>query len=107
MAIITAKERSKKKTPVDKEGGKNPTWNMALKFTMSEYDLSRPVLHIVLKAKRALGDREIEEVCVPICELFDGWTWAASGSLSGGDDDKRLAMQAQFVSYQVKFCEIL
>jgi len=107
VAMITGQERSKKKTPVDKEGGKNPTWNTALKFTVQEYDLPSAVLHIVLKAERALGDREIGEVRVPLRELLDGWTRAASGSLSGGDDDKRLAPPAQFVSYQVKFCEIV
>jgi len=102
VAVIIGEERSKKKTPVDKEGGKNPTWNATLKFTVQEYDLQRAALHIVLKAERALGDREIGEVRLPIRELFEGWTKGASGSLSGGDDDKRLAPHAQFVSYQVK-----
>ncbi|XP_020254828.1 protein SRC2-like [Asparagus officinalis] len=88
--ISSSDTTSKKKTPVDREGSKNPTWNCELEFNVMEYDVERAVLHVVLKSERALGDRDIGEVIVPVCEL-----------LEGGDFDKKVPA-AQFVSYQVR-----
>lgn len=116
MATISCDTIFKKKTPVDREGSKNPTWNSELKFNVMEYDIERAVLHVILKSERAFGDREIGEVHVPVSELLDGWNQAVAavaggggcggGASSGcsGDFDKKVPA-AQFVSYQVSLSD--
>ncbi|ONK78642.1 uncharacterized protein A4U43_C02F20940 [Asparagus officinalis] len=81
--ISSSDTTSKKKTPVDREGSKNPTWNCELEFNVMEYDVERAVLHVVLKSERALGDRDIGEVIVPVCELLEGWNRAAAAGGGG------------------------
>lgn len=77
------------KTPVDKEGGSNPTWNFTFKCNIDEAaaQQSRLALVFKLKSERVLGDKEIGEVRVPIKELLD----------SPGSGNAK-----QFVSYQVR-----
>jgi hypothetical protein len=81
--------KQKTKTPVDRDGGKNPTWNFPIKFTIPETSLAENHLSLVfkLKCERALGDKDIGEVNVPIKELLD----------SAGD-----GKSMKFVSYQVR-----
>ncbi|CAK7333155.1 unnamed protein product [Dovyalis caffra] len=81
--------KQKAKTPIDRAGGKNPTWNFPKKFTIPEIPLAENRLNLVfkLKCERALGDKDIGEVNVPIKELLD----------SAGD-----GKSMKFVSYQVR-----
>lgn len=83
------KPKQKNKTPVDRAGGKSPTWNFPIKFTIPETSLAENRLSLVckLKCERALGDKDIGEVNVPIKELLD----------SAGD-----GKSMKFVSYQVR-----
>lgn len=79
----------KTRTPVDRDGGTNPTWNFPAKFTIhvGPVQLNRLNLVFKLRCDRALGDKDIGEVNVPIKELLD----------SMGD-----GKSMQFVSYQVR-----
>ncbi|KAL3829368.1 hypothetical protein ACJIZ3_018170 [Penstemon smallii] len=83
--------KQKTKTPVDHDGGSNPTWNFPIKFTVDEKALqqNRLALEFKLICDRALGDKDVGEVHVPIKELLDS-------PAKGGADGKR------FVSYQVR-----
>ncbi|OVA14839.1 C2 calcium-dependent membrane targeting [Macleaya cordata] len=89
VASIGGDARTRQKTPVDKDGGKNPSWNFPMKFTIdvAAAKQNRLILIFQLKAERTLGDREIGEVHVPIKELLD--------NLGDGKSN-------QFVSYQVR-----
>ncbi|GAA0157564.1 hypothetical protein LIER_38479 [Lithospermum erythrorhizon] len=91
VVFISGDSNSKQKfkTPVDKDGGNNPTWNFTVKFTIDEAAAQQNGLSLVLKLKseRVLGDKEIGEVRVPIKELLD-----SPGSVNG----------KQFVSYQIR-----
>ncbi|XP_047311235.1 protein SRC2-like [Impatiens glandulifera] len=76
------------KTPVDREGNTNPNWNSPMNFILDESSVSRNLLSLVFKLRcdRALGDKEIGEVTVPITDL-----------LGHAGEDK-----PQFVTYQVR-----
>ncbi|KAJ4847051.1 hypothetical protein Tsubulata_037443, partial [Turnera subulata] len=64
----------KTKTPVDRDGGSNPTWNHPIKFTIYGGDAAvHRGLSLVFKLRcdRALGDKDVGEVNVPVKELLD------------------------------------
>ncbi|GFP83447.1 hypothetical protein PHJA_000488100 [Phtheirospermum japonicum] len=84
--------KQKTKTPVDHDGNTNPTWNFPMKFTVDEaaLQMNRLTLDFKLICERALGDKDIGEVHVPIKELLD------TPAKATGADGK------QFVSYQVR-----
>ncbi|XP_022749030.1 protein SRC2-like [Durio zibethinus] len=67
------KHRQKMKTPVDKDCGKNPTWNFPVKFTMDESlaKNNEPNLKFRIKCERTLGDKELGQVNIPVKELLD------------------------------------
>ncbi|KAK1291595.1 hypothetical protein QJS10_CPB17g01368 [Acorus calamus] len=92
VVSVSGDPRSKQKTPTDRSGGRNPSWNHTLRFTVDDSPsaVDRLVLHFLLRAERALGDRDIGEVQVPLKELLSD----SSSSASGGS--------AKFVSYQVR-----
>ncbi|KAG8369979.1 hypothetical protein BUALT_Bualt14G0069900 [Buddleja alternifolia] len=83
--------KQKTKTPVDHAGDANPTWNFPMKFTVDEAALqnNRLTLDFKLICERALGDKDVGEVNVPIKELFNS-------PAKGGADGKHI------VSYQVR-----
>ncbi|EEF45519.1 conserved hypothetical protein [Ricinus communis] len=82
--------KQKTKTPVDHDGGINPTWNFPAKFIIIETPAqqNRLNLDIKLRCERALGDKDVGEVHVPIKELLD--------SINGDGNSM------QFVNYQVR-----
>ncbi|KAH6768590.1 hypothetical protein C2S51_013926 [Perilla frutescens var. frutescens] len=84
--------KQKTKTTVNHDDGANPTWSFPMKFTVEEAALqqNRLVLDFKIKCKRALGDRVIGEVHVPVKELLDFPAKGRGGSTRS------------FVSYQVK-----
>lgn len=85
-------ERSnqKFKTHIDHDGDNNPTWNFPIKFTIDDKAAVQNHLRLVfkLRCQRALGDKDIGEVDVPIKELLE-----SSNSTTG---------TKQFVSYQIR-----
>ncbi|CAK9159725.1 unnamed protein product [Ilex paraguariensis] len=82
------KIRQKTKTAVDRNGNTNPTWNIAIKFTVPESTLRQNILSLEFKIRceAMLGDKDVGEVHVPLKELLDS-----------ARDGKQ-----QFVSYQVR-----
>ncbi|XP_073135376.1 protein SRC2-like [Henckelia pumila] len=81
--------KQKTKSTVDHDGDANPTWNFPMKFTVDEAALkqNRLTLDFKLVCERALGDKDVGEVHVPVKELFD--------STAKGEGK-------QILSYQVK-----
>ncbi|KAJ8510875.1 hypothetical protein OPV22_001309 [Ensete ventricosum] len=88
VVSIAGEPRSSQRTPTDKDCGKNPSWNVTLRFSLpADPDAAgRLVLHVLLRSKRALGDRDVGEVDVPLKELQPPSSSSAP----------------QFVSYQVR-----
>ena len=64
----------------------NPTWNATLRFAVPATGAGS--IHVLLRAERALGDRDVGEVHIPLSEL-----------LSGAPDGP---VPAKFVAYQVR-----
>ncbi|XP_074567499.1 protein SRC2-like [Curcuma longa] len=90
IVSLSSDSRARLRTPPDREGGRNPTWNSTLRFTVpDDADLARThFFRILLRTERTLGDRDVGEVRVPLSEL-----------LSGAGDGPR---PVQFLSYQVR-----
>lgn len=90
IAGSSDKDTQKKKTPVAQDGDTCPSWKFPMRFTVDEAAArqNRLTLVFTLRCERALGDKDIGEVHVPIKELLDS---------PAGSDGKQL-----FVSYQVR-----
>lgn len=86
-AGLSSDPRSKKKrTPVDRDGGKNPTWKFSMEFSFPSSGPNNLFLHIQLKCRCLFGHRiVVGEVHIPVNDLL----------LADGKP-------AQFVSYQVR-----
>lgn len=86
------KKKQRTKTPVDHDGDANPTWDFPMKFPVDEAALqqNRLMIDFKLVCQRALGDRVIGEVHVPVKELLD--FPAPKGCAAVGK---------RFISYQV------
>jgi len=76
------------RTAVDRSGNGSPTWNFPVKFTVDESAARSNRLSITfrIRCERALGDKDIGEVHVPLSELI--------GSVEDG--------KLKFVTYQVR-----
>lgn len=87
----------KTKTTVSHGDDANPTWSFPMKFTVEEAALlqNRLILDFKIKCERALGDRLIGEVHVPVKELLDSPLKRRTASAAA-------AACRTFVSYQVK-----
>uniref|UniRef100_A0A2P2NGU7 Uncharacterized protein MANES_15G013300 n=1 Tax=Rhizophora mucronata TaxID=61149 RepID=A0A2P2NGU7_RHIMU len=79
------------KTPIDREGRCNPNWNFPMTFTIHGPLAQQNQLNLVFKMRsdRALGDKDVGLVIVPIKELLDSYC-------------REDAQSMQFVSYQVR-----
>ncbi|EPS60709.1 hypothetical protein M569_14094 [Genlisea aurea] len=79
------------RTPPDRDGDDNPTWDFPIKFAVDEAALQMNALTLVFRliCRRALGDRYVGEVHAPIKELL-------------GAQGKSSADGRVFVSYQVR-----
>lgn len=92
VATLLGDSRTKQtiKTSIDREGGRNPTWNFPIRFTIDSRAAkqNRLVLEIKLRCSRALGDKDIGEVNIPVKELLD----SAHGN----------GQSLQYISYQVR-----
>ncbi|GJN16827.1 hypothetical protein PR202_gb03850 [Eleusine coracana subsp. coracana] len=86
VVSLSGDPRSRQRIQADRTGGRNPTWNATLRFTVPASGAGS--LHVLLRAERALGDRDVGEVHIPLSEL-----------LSGATDSP---VPAKFVAYQVR-----
>lgn len=73
VVSLSGDPRTAQKTPVDKDGGTSPKWNFHMKFAVDDAlaQQNRIGLSFKLRSDRALGDRDIGEVYVPMKELLD------------------------------------
>lgn len=86
LVSLSGDPRSRQRVAPDRAGGRNPTWNATLRFTVPASAAGS--LHVLLRAERALGDRDVGEVHIPLSEL-----------LSGAPDGP---VPIKFVAYQVR-----
>ncbi|KAF3790351.1 SRC2 protein [Nymphaea thermarum] len=88
VAWLSNDPRQKQKTNVSHDGGKNPSWNFTVRFNIDESAARNGglIIQILLRCEKALGDKDVGEVAVPVKELLE----------------KVDSKTAQFVSYQVR-----
>ncbi|KAJ0976214.1 hypothetical protein J5N97_018179 [Dioscorea zingiberensis] len=87
IVSIDGDSRTAQRTTADQNGGTNPSWNATVRVPVPADDPSRHVVHVILRTERALGDRDVGEVHIPLKEFF---------SCSGDANNPR------FISYQVR-----
>ncbi|CAL9094330.1 unnamed protein product [Musa textilis] len=90
VVCLSGDPRTRQSTPPDREGGCNPSWKSTFRLTVpTDANLARVhFLQILLRTERALGDRDVGDVRIPLTELIS----------RNGDDPQPV----QFVSYQVR-----
>jgi len=77
------------RTYADREGGRNPMWHAPLRFTIPPAADPRGLaLHVLLRAERAFGDRDVGEVFVPVQDL-------AVAEPGGGGEQRHLSYQVR------------
>ncbi|KAE8774777.1 protein SRC2-like [Hordeum vulgare] len=84
VVSLSGDPRSRQRVATDRSGGRNPTWNATVRFAVPANAASS--VHVLLRAERALGDRDVGEVHIPLSELLSG---APDGSVP-----------VKFVAYQ-------
>uniref|UniRef100_A0A0D9X2R6 C2 domain-containing protein n=1 Tax=Leersia perrieri TaxID=77586 RepID=A0A0D9X2R6_9ORYZ len=94
VATISGDPLTSQSTPPDPYGGRHPSWNATLHFTVPAGAGAGGCLHVLLRAERALGDRDIGEVIVPLSEILSGG--------GGGPYVDMGPRPPQFASYQVR-----
>ncbi|KAL6653082.1 hypothetical protein ACP70R_012007 [Stipagrostis hirtigluma subsp. patula] len=72
VVTISGDQLTRQCTAPDPYGGRNPTWNAALRFAVppTAAAAAGACLHVLLRAERALGDRDVGEVIVPLADLL-------------------------------------
>jgi hypothetical protein len=59
------------RTHSDRHGGRSPMWHAPLRFPIpTAADPRGLALHVLLRAERSFGDRDVGEVVVPVQDLF-------------------------------------
>ncbi|KAL1220164.1 SRC2-like protein [Cardamine amara subsp. amara] len=91
-----SQKNHKEKTPIDRTGESEPTWNHAVKFSVNQRLAREGRLTLVVKlvCDRIFGDKDLGEVQVPILELL-----CSSPSFNGNGNGQGTM---RFVTYQVR-----
>lgn len=72
VATISGDPMTRQCTPPDPYGGRHPTWNTTLRFSVPPTAAAGAsgCLHVLLRTERSLGDRDVGEVVVPLTEIL-------------------------------------
>ncbi|XP_020183923.1 protein SRC2 homolog [Aegilops tauschii subsp. strangulata] len=72
VATISGDPMTRQCTPPDPYGGRHPTWNTTLRFTVPPTAAAGAsgCLHVLLRTERSLGDRDVGEVVVPLTDIL-------------------------------------
>ncbi|XP_010504403.1 PREDICTED: protein SRC2-like [Camelina sativa] len=93
-----SRKNEKEKTPIDRTGESEPTWNHAVKFSVDQRLAYEGRLTLVVKLvcdRGIFGDKDLGEVEVPVLELLHGSTPSPSLNRNGQG-------MMRFVTYQVR-----
>ncbi|KAJ1269951.1 hypothetical protein BS78_06G017500 [Paspalum vaginatum] len=72
VATISGDPLTRQCTAPDPHGGRHPCWNATLRFNVppTAAAAAGACLHVLLRAERVLGDRDVGEVVVPLADLL-------------------------------------
>ncbi|KQK06630.1 protein SRC2 [Brachypodium distachyon] len=63
---------SKQRVATDRAGGRDPSWNATVRVTVPASGAGSGALRVLLRTERALGDRDVGEVIIPLSEILSG-----------------------------------
>lgn len=91
VVTISGDPLTRQCTAPDPSGGRNPRWDATLRFAVppTAEAAAGSCLHVLLRAERVLGDRDVGEVVVPLADIL-------AGAPAAGPQ------QPQAASYQVR-----
>ncbi|KAG2570387.1 protein SRC2-like [Panicum virgatum] len=91
VVTISGDPLTRQCTAPDPFGGRNPRWDATLRFAVppTAAAAAGACLHVLLRAERVLGDRDVGEVIVPLADLLQAA--GAPTSSESGPQQPRLA----------------
>ncbi|RCV14445.1 hypothetical protein SEVIR_2G438400v4 [Setaria viridis] len=93
VVTISGDPMTRQCTQPDPYGGRHPSWNTSFRFNVPPTAATATgCLHVLLRTERALGDRDVGEVIVPLADILAG----------GGAACDPGARPPQVASYQVR-----
>ncbi|CAD6216730.1 unnamed protein product [Miscanthus lutarioriparius] len=93
VVTISGDPLTRQCTQPDPYGGRHPCWNTSFRFNVPPSAATATgCLHVLLRTERALGDRDVGEVIVPLADILAG----------GGAASDPGARPPQLASYQVR-----
>ncbi|KAK3127995.1 hypothetical protein QOZ80_7AG0581210 [Eleusine coracana subsp. coracana] len=98
VVTISGDPLTRQSTPPDPYGGRHPCWNATFRFNVPAAASSSATgcLHVLLRTERALGDRDVGEVIVPLADVLAG---------GDGDPGQRPQQCATYTVRKVHRCE--
>lgn len=70
VVYLTGDPRSRERVATDRAGGRNPAWNATVLVTVPASGAGSGVLRVLLRTERALGDRDVGEVLLPLPDIL-------------------------------------
>jgi hypothetical protein len=93
VVTISGDPLTRQCTQPDPYGGRHPSWNTSFRFNVPPTAATATgCLHVLLRTERALGDRDVGEVIVPLADILTG----------GGAECDPGPRPPQLASYQVR-----
>ncbi|GJN33381.1 hypothetical protein PR202_gb21978 [Eleusine coracana subsp. coracana] len=97
VVTLSGDPLTRQSTPPDPYGGRHPCWNATFRFNVPATSSSATgCLHVLLRTERALGDRDVGEVIVPLADVLAG---------GDGDPGQRPQQCATYTVRKVHRCE--
>ncbi|KAG2647436.1 protein SRC2-like [Panicum virgatum] len=73
VVTISGDPLTRQCTQPDPYGGRHPSWNTSFRFNVpATAATATGCLHVLLRTERALGDRDVGEVIVPLADILTG-----------------------------------
>ncbi|RLN32920.1 protein SRC2-like [Panicum miliaceum] len=73
VVTISGDPLTRQCTQPDPYGGRHPSWNTSFRFNVpATAATATGCLHVLLRTERALGDRDVGEVIVPVADILTG-----------------------------------
>ncbi|EHA8587082.1 protein SRC2 [Cocos nucifera] len=80
VVSLSGDPQTAKRTPTDRVGRENPSWNSTFQFNVPADNPGRLTLRFLLRTERSLGDRDVGEVDIPVKDLLDNIAGKGNGS---------------------------
>ncbi|KAL6849914.1 hypothetical protein ACP4OV_020541 [Aristida adscensionis] len=98
VVTISGDPLTRQCTQPDRYGGRHPSWNTTFRFNVPPAaSAAGGCLHVLLRTERAMGDRDVGEVIVPLADILSG--------AAASDPGPRPPQSASYQVRKVHRCE--